>query len=95
MGKQYIKEIQLILPTVSIEPYPNPMSFTSTELDFLFPLPSNAAFTLPGASAESAEALVRLLKQDFVNFHCFFNEKRFHKSVTISFTSCLMSLSLS
>ncbi|GJJ12133.1 hypothetical protein Clacol_006374 [Clathrus columnatus] len=58
------------------------MSFSEEELNFLFPAPSRAAFTFPGTSAESAEALVRLLKQDFVNFHCFFNEKRFHNHLS-------------
>ncbi|KAH7103905.1 hypothetical protein BKA62DRAFT_694987 [Auriculariales sp. MPI-PUGE-AT-0066] len=39
------------------------------------PLSPSAA---PGASEESARALAKWLKENHVNFHCFFNSQRFH-----------------
>ncbi|HEV7737446.1 MAG TPA: hypothetical protein VGO47_08775 [Chlamydiales bacterium] len=57
----------------------------NSALDLLFPPPlARPASVLspappPGITAESTAELVRLLKENHVQFHCFFNDKGFHK----------------
>ncbi|KAH8115154.1 hypothetical protein DFH11DRAFT_1688725 [Phellopilus nigrolimitatus] len=49
-------------------------------LDALFTLPKTSGMTAfsPGISQDSAETLVRLLKDNHERFHIFFNERKFH-----------------
>ena len=65
------------------------MSLKTTKLDTFFPLPSEAPSSqspvrLPGITRESSEALVKVLKDDHVKWHAFFNDKGFHKCVVRS-----------
>jgi len=60
-----------------------PPTFTE-DLSLLFPIPSRAPSVLspiapPGVNREAADELVRLLKENHVRFHGFFNDKGFHK----------------
>lgn len=62
-------------------------------LDALFPPPfqSGINFSLtqnPGISAEAGNMLVRLLKDNYEKYHIFFNEKGFHKYVTLIVQLC-------
>ena len=62
------------------------MTVPTQDLNVLFPLPSLPPSVLspsptPGTTRDSAEALVRLLKENHVKFHCFFNDRGFHKCV--------------
>ncbi|KAF8522286.1 hypothetical protein BU17DRAFT_44855 [Hysterangium stoloniferum] len=57
------------------------------DLDLLFPLPTRPPSVLSpstplGITQESARALVRLLKENHVKFHCFFNDTRFHNHLS-------------
>lgn len=61
-------------------------TMSQQDLDTLFPLPSTSKFPLvpspwPGITPESTEKVTELLKQNHVNFHCFFNYDGFHKLV--------------
>lgn len=62
------------------------------DLDTLFPLPSLPPSALspipgPGVTRESAEALVRLLKENHTRFHCYFNDKGYHKWVKVQYST--------
>jgi hypothetical protein len=55
-------------------------------LDALFPAPQPPPSALaperwPGISPESTDALLRTLRANHEQWHCFFNDKGFHKSV--------------
>jgi hypothetical protein len=57
-------------------------------LDDLFPPPPPPASALgperwPGISAASTQALVDTVKDDFKRWHVFFNDKHFHKYVSL------------
>lgn len=58
-------------------------------LSVLFPLPftqthpSDAPSPLAGVTYQSSEALVKLLKDNHVKWHIFFNDKGFHKYVLL------------
>lgn len=61
-------------------------SATKETLNLLFPLPATSLQPLapvltPGQSADSAEALVEILKENHKRFHIFFNDRGFHKYV--------------
>ncbi|KAF8590606.1 hypothetical protein K439DRAFT_1611983 [Ramaria rubella] len=63
------------------------MTAPTQDLDILFPLPSTPPSPLSptaraGATHESAQALVRLLKENHVKFHCFFNDRGFHNHLS-------------
>lgn len=67
---------------------PPPPKIPQDTLDALFPSAvdkprESIPFPYPRASAESAQTLVKLLKQNHEQFHIFFNDKGFHKCVTI------------
>ena len=60
------------------------MSPRDTELDKFFPLPSAAPSNrsparLSGFTHKSGEALVKVLQDDHIKWHAFFNDKGFHK----------------
>ena len=57
---------------------------THTDLDAFFPLPSEEPSTrsparLAGITRESSEGLLKVLKDNHVKWHAFFNDKGFHK----------------
>jgi hypothetical protein len=59
-----------------------------SELDALFPTPSLPPTVLcpqryPGCSPASVEALRRVLKDNHIKYHIYFNDKGFHKCVFI------------
>ncbi len=60
------------------------MSPRNAELDKFFPLPSAAPSNrapprLAGFTPKSGEALVKVLKDDHVKWHAFFNDMGYHK----------------
>lgn len=61
-----------------------PILASFDRLDALFPAhvakpPSELSPTaVPGTSDAAAHALASCLKENHINFHCFFNEKRYH-----------------
>lgn len=62
------------------------MAPRTTQLDALFPLPSEAPSSrapvrLPGVTRLSSDALVKTLKNNHVKWHAFFNDMGAHKCV--------------
>ena len=60
------------------------MSPRTSELDKFFPLPSAAPsnrspMRLAGFTPKSGKALVKVLQDDHVKWHAFFNDQGFHK----------------
>lgn len=71
---------------------PAPPKIPQETLDALFPLTvdkprDSIPFPYPRASAESARTLVKLLKENHEQFHIFFNDRGFHKCVTMILVS--------
>ncbi len=67
---------------------PAPPKIPKETLDALFPLDvdkprQSIPFPYPRASAESAQTLVKFLKKNHEQFHIYFNDRAFHKCVTI------------
>ncbi|KAI0739605.1 hypothetical protein C8Q80DRAFT_1222014 [Daedaleopsis nitida] len=59
------------------------MSSEATDLDTFFPLPSSPPSTrspsrLPGITRSSSDALIKVLKDNHVKWHAFFNDRGFH-----------------
>lgn len=60
------------------------MSHRTAQLDTFFPLPSQAPSSrsptrLPGITRSSSDALVKVLVDNHVKWHAFFNDKGYHK----------------
>ena len=75
------------------------MSPRTAELDIFFPLPSQAPsnkapLRLAGFSHKSGEALAKVLQDNHVKWHAFFNDLGFHKLVSFSLLSSYECLSL-
>ncbi|OCH85390.1 hypothetical protein OBBRIDRAFT_739946 [Obba rivulosa] len=59
------------------------MQSDNAKLSLLFPIPSTgpsplSPIRIPGATNESNDALLRILKEDYRRWHCFFNDEGMH-----------------
>ncbi|KIJ28741.1 hypothetical protein M422DRAFT_269950 [Sphaerobolus stellatus SS14] len=63
------------------------MPAPSEDLDLLFPLPSRppsvlSPITPTGLTSKYTETVTRLLKENHVKYHCFFNDRGFHNHLS-------------